>query len=193
MLKKVAAVICLLPVLLCGCKNSHRIETAAIIENVSVELKDNALHYTFYILSDSETPDSVSVPANSFEEARELARRDYIPNMSLAKLELLLIHREVGEEVLKNDIEYISTQASFSPVAYVALCDGGTLEKMKESADVRKWIERQIILCKNNNPEVNINYLSVFNSCARGENKGILVPLITAEDELKVSVVTIGG
>ena len=193
MLKKLASMLVCLPLILCGCKNSHRIETAAIIENVSVEADGGQIYYTFYLLSDSETPGCVSVPASSFEEARKLAQKEYIPNMSLAKLELLLIRKDVDTDVLKKDIEYISTQASFSPVAYVALCDGKTLEKMKSSADAKEWIERQIILCKNNNPDVNINYLSVFNSYSRGNKKGFRVPLITAEGELKVSVVTIGG
>ena len=192
MLKRFAALICCLPLLFCGCKNSHRIETAAIIENVSVEPDESGLNYTFYLLSDSETPGYVSVPASSFEEARILAQKKYIPNMSLAKLELLLIRKDVGKDVLQKDIEYISTQASFSPVAYVALCDGKTLKKMKRSAESQKWIEQQIILCKNNNPEVNINYLSVFNSYARKDSNSFFVPLITAEGELKVSVAEIG-
>ena len=65
MLKKLASMLVCLPLIFCGCKNSHRIETAAIIENVSVEADGGQIYYTFYLLSDSETPGCVSVPASS--------------------------------------------------------------------------------------------------------------------------------
>ena len=185
--KKVLPLLCVLPLLLSGCGNSHQIESAAIIENVSVEEKDGQLLYTFYLLSDSETPEAVGVPADSFEEAQTLAARQYIPHLSLAKLELFLIQKEVMHEIMQRDIEYISTQASFSPVAYVTLCDSAALEKVKKSAHAQETIEKQLLLCKSNHPEVNIHYLSVFNSYADSRRDCFCVPYITAEEELKVS------
>lgn len=185
--KKVLSLLCVLPLILSGCGNSRQIESAAIIENVSVEKKDGQLLYTFYLLSDSETPESVAVPAKSFEQARDLARRQYIPHLSLAKLELFLIQKDVMQEIMQRDIEYISTQASFSPVAYVTLCDGSVIEKVKKSARAQEIIEKQLLLCKSNHPDVNINYLSVFNSYANSRCDCFSVPYITAEDELKVS------
>ena len=180
-----------LPLIFCGCKNSHRIETAAIIENVSVERLDGKLCYTFYLLSGKEVPESVTVPARSFEQAQGLAKRQYIPNMSLAKLELLLIRKDVMGEILQSDIEYISTQASFSPIAKVALCDGGALAKVRKSVSAQTMIEKQIILCKNNHPEVNSDYLSVFNCYADKKSDSFSVPFVTASDELKVSQIKI--
>ena len=166
--KKVLLFLSIVPIILSGCGNSRQIENAAVIENVSVNTSDGKLFYTFYPLTDGETPEAVEIPAESFEAARKLAEDEYIPNMTLAKLELLLIHEDVDPEIMRGDIEYISTQASFSPVA-----------------------EKQIILCKNNNPEVNSDYLSVFNRYAEGDVGDFRVPYITAGEELKVSTVKI--
>lgn len=193
MRKSLAVILLCVPFVFGGCRSAHQIETAAIIENVSVDKRGDRLYYTFYPLTDSETPDAVSVPASSFEEAQKLARRQYIPHLSLAKLELLLIHRDVSREILRRDIAYISTQASFSPVAYVALCDENTLQNMREATRTQNAVEQQILLCKSCHPEVNIDYLSVFNRLAKKGEAPFSVPYITAEDEMKVSVVQISG
>ena len=185
--KKMLVILCLVPMLFAGCKNSHRIESASVIENVSVESKSGQLFYTFYLLTDSDEPEAVEIPADSFKEARSLAGSRYIPNMTLAKLELLLIAENVDREIMRGDIEYISTQASFSPVAYVTLCDSGALEKVKHSAHAQEWIEKQLLLCKSNHPEMCINYLSVFNRYADDRCDCFFVPYVTAGEELRVT------
>lgn len=192
MLKRLIAVIALLALTLTGCKSSHKIETASIIENVSVHRQDGKLTYTFYILTDNDTPEAVAIHADSFKEATELAEKKYIPDMSLSKLELLLIEKDACDDVMQSDIEYISTQASFSPIAYVALCDEATIEQMNEKTSVQESVESLIILCKKNNPEVKTDYLTVFN-CYAGKNKsGFKVPYIIAENGMKASVAEIG-
>lgn len=190
MLKKLAFLFCL-PLLVSGCNTSHQIETAAVIETVTVDSQNGQLCYTFYPLSDSDAPEGVRVPADSFEQARCLAEERYIPHLSLAKLELLLLHENVDRQTMRSDIFYISTQASFSPVAYIALCDSNTLKKIGENTSAQTTVEQQILLCKQQRPEVKIDYLSVFNSYAAGNKKGFDVPYITADKELKVSTVSI--
>ena len=81
----------------------------------------------------------------------------------------------------------ISTQASFSPIAYVTLCDDGAIERIKETNRTQSLIEEQLILLKKNNPSVNINYLSIFNNFARRGEDSFTVPFISSEKELKVS------
>lgn len=189
MLKKLFIILTLLPGVLCGCAGNHKIETASIIENVSVHRQNNSLCYTFYILTDSDTPNAVAIKADSFENARELALKQYIPNMSLAKLELLLIHTDVGQDAMRRDIEYISTQASFSPVAYVALCDTQTLDKMKQKTSVQTTVKNQLNLCRQQHPNVMLDYLNVFNTYAR--NRQLTLPYISGNGELKVSAVQI--
>ena len=88
---------------------------------------------------------------------------------------------------MKNDIEYISAQPFFSPVAYVTLCDKKTIKKFDEDNGVQDLIEEQLILLKNNNPEVSIDYLSVFNRFASGKTDDFTVGYVTCEDELKIS------
>ncbi len=185
--KKIFLLLFLAAVTLTGCRNSHQIENAAVIENVSVSTRGGQLYYTFYPLTDSEKPESVAVPAKSFEEARSLAASRYIPNMTLAKLELLLIETDVNSGVMRRDIEYISTQASISPVASVALCDEKTVELLGKETSAQHTIRRQIAGLKRDDPGVKTDYLSVFNSYAKGGSEGFKVPLITCDGELKVS------
>ena len=142
--KKILLFLAVLLLLLTGCQSARRIETAAVIENVCVQKSGGQLCYTFYRLTDSEKPDSVAVPASSFEEARRLAESSYIPHMTLAKLELLLIEQSVSREVMENDVAYIATQASFSPTAHVALCDEKTLQRLRRDTGAQKQIEQQI-------------------------------------------------
>lgn len=168
-----------------GCQNSRQIESAAIIENVSVDLDGNDTVYTFYRLSDHEKPWGVSVKADSFEKAGELAEREYIPNMSLAKLELLMINEKISREAIKRDIEYIATNSSFSPIAYVTLCDKKTMKMLDSDSEVQDIIEEQLILLKNEKTEACINYLSVFNSFER-KGEEFYVPLIGYDGEIKV-------
>ncbi len=185
--KKILLTLFLAAVTLTGCRSSHQIENAAVIENVSVSTRGGQLYYTFYPLTDSEKPEPVDVPAESFEKARELAASRYIPNMTLAKLELLLIGTDVDGGVMRRDIEYISTQASISPVASVALCDGKTLELLGEETSAQQTVHRLTDRLKRDDPEVKTDYLSVFNSYAKGGSKGFKVPMITCDGELRVS------
>jgi hypothetical protein len=83
-------------------------------------------------------------------------------------------------------VDYISTQASFSPIAYVTICDDGAIDRIKETNRTQTLIEEQLILLKKNNPSVNINYLSIFNNFAREGEESFTVPYISSEKELKV-------
>lgn len=178
--------ICLSAVLFSGCQSSRKIETAQIIENVTISEKDGQTLYTFYILSSADTPIKTEIPADSFEQACELAQNQYIPNITLSKLELLMIEESLIDRVLKTDIEYISTQPSFSPSAFVTLCDRKTLEKFAESTREQDIIEEQLILLKKNNPAVNINYLSVFNHFETKKTSEFLVGTVSFDGELKI-------
>ena len=129
----------------------------------------------------------MDVRAESFEQACRLAKEAYIPHLSLAKLELLLIEKEVYEDVMKSDVDFISTQPSFSPIAYVTLCDAETMEQIRRTNRVQRVIEEQLILLKKNHLEVSINYLSIFNQFAREDGESFTVPLVSSEKELKVS------
>ena len=179
--------ICLSSVLLSGCQTSRKIETASIIENVSISAEDSRVCYTFYILSSDEKPKGIRIPADSFGEARKLAESEYIPNLSLSKLELLLIEDSLSDRALESDIEYISTQPSFSPSAYVALCDRNTLEAFSRTAGGQRLIEEQLTLLKKNDPSVCVNYLSVFNRFASSKTKYFTVGYVTCDGEMKIS------
>ena len=120
-----------------------------------------------------------------------LAEEKYIPNLSLAKLELLMLSEDVYRDVMRDDVDYISTQASFSPIAYVTLCDDGTIDRIRETNRTQTLIEEQLLLLKKNNPSVNINYLSIFNKFAGEGGDSFTVPFISSEKELKVREIEI--
>lgn len=186
-MRRFVSILFIITLLFSGCSNARQIETASIIENVSVCKQDGKTVYTFYRLTSGDEPWGIDIRADSFEEACGLADREYIPNLSLAKLELLLIGDDVYEEVMQRDVDFISTQPSFSPIAYVTLCDGGTMKQFRKDNRVQRLIEEQLILLKKNNPEVCINYLSIFNHFADKERGGFTVPYINSDKELKVS------
>lgn len=180
-------IICLNALLLTGCQSSRKIETASIVENVSISEENGSICYTFYVLSSSDKPRGYKITADSFKKARELAENKYIPNMSLSKLELLMIEDSLIDRALKTDIEYISTQSSFSPTAFVMLCDRKTLDEFADKTDKQDLIEKQLVLLKKNNPEICINYLSVFNRFESDKIKEFTVGYVTCKNELKIS------
>ncbi len=185
-MKRLLSVLLLfITVIFSGCDSSHKIETAAIIENVSVTREHGQLYYTFYKLSSEEKPQKTSIPASSFEEACKLAGEKYIPHLSLAKLRLLLVHRDLKDSVMQRDISYISTQTYFSPVAYVALCDSEALRKTGESPKLLSTVEEELRLCRKNNPSVRLDYLSIFNSLQRDNGNGVEIAYLNSENELK--------
>ncbi len=190
MFKKWMGVLCALSLLLSGCHSARQIETASVIENVSVHRENGQTVYTFYLLSDSPRSDAVAVPAASFEEAARLAEQAYIPHLTLAKLELLLIARDVSRETLWRDIEYIAEQAHISPVAKLALCDTKTLLRLRQVSASQERIVSQIDRLEQDNGQLMTDYLSVFNAYARKET--FLVPLITCEGDLKAATMVLG-
>ena len=187
MRRAISILLTVVTVIFTGCSNSRQIETASIIKNVSVDRRGGQVVYTFYRLTSAQKPWGIDVPADSFEQACALAGEKYIPNLSLAKLELLMLSEDVYEQVMQDDVDYISTQASFSPIAYVTICDDGAIDRIKETNRTQTLIEEQLILLKKNNPSVNINYLSIFNNFAREGEESFTVPYISSKKELKVS------
>lgn len=187
--KKWLCLLAAVPLVLSGCQSAKQIETASVIENVSVHEDGGQRIYTFYLLTEGPRSDTVSVPAASFAEARTLAERSYIPHLNLAKLELLLMEQSVSRAVIRRDLEYIAGQAYFSPVARLALCDKKTLRRLKQASGSRQLIENQIDRLGQDDPRVKTEYLSVFNACGRGGS--FEIPLITCRGDLKAEAVLI--
>ena len=187
--KKLLLLLCVLPLLLPGCRSNRRIETAGVIENVSVHAADGQTVYTFYLLTDSPRSEAVDVSAPSFAEAVRLAEEAYIPHLTLAKLGLLLIEQGVSRETLWQDIEYIAGQANVSPVAKLALCDSKTLRRLRQVSATQERMTNLIDRLEQENPGLMTDYLSVFNACEREE--AFLVPLITCEGDIKAASIVL--
>ena len=79
--KKLTALLLLLPIVLSGCIASRQIESAAVIETVSVSRQGGSQLYTFFRLTDSESPDELKLicTCSSIFECMPL----YIPGLFL--------------------------------------------------------------------------------------------------------------
>lgn len=191
MLKKLMAVFfCLALFMLSGCSESRRIDTAALAEDVTVDSINGQTIYSFYLLSSDEAPWAIDIPADSFEQACELARQKYIPNISLPKIKMLMINSNIYKQTMRRDIEYISTQSAFSPIMNVTLCDSGTIKAMKEDKRVPEIIENELRLIKEDTDRISTNCVSVFNSIVNDKD-GFAVSYISSDTELKIDTINI--
>lgn len=186
MLKKIILILlCISSILFTGCSSSKQVDKASIAETVTVGEKDGRICYTFYLLSSSETPVFTSVFADSFEQACLKAKSEYIPNLSLSKLELFITEEKIMDKTLKTDIKYISEKPCFSPLMYVTLCDENLAEKFVNDKELPEKTEKHIVLLKNKNKDISLNSLSIFNNFYSDSNKEFSVSYINSEKEIK--------
>lgn len=183
--KTLVSIMCLLMMFLQGCKSSKQIDVASLAETVTINQTADGLSYTFYIIDSGNAANSVSITAKSLSDAINQAKNSYIPNLSLSKLELLLINENAYSEILKSDIAFVSSRYDISPLSYVSLCDNHTMKIFSKAKDGLNTIEEHIMLLKNKNNEVKINSLSIFNSFAGDDKKEFYVSYINSNNELK--------
>ena len=174
-----------------GCSNSNRIDTTSLVHTITAEDKSGKTVYNFYLLENSEDVQSISVEAESLEKAVVSAKENYIPMLTLSKLELFLIDSELGEKTLETDIKYISRESMISPLTYTAFSDSKTLQLFSKDKDALKKVKEHILLLKNNAKGLSVTSLSIFNNF-KGENNGYLsICYISSEKELKADIVKI--
>lgn len=172
-----------------GCSNSNRIDTSSLVQTITVENKSGKAVYNFYLLENSEDVQGVSVEADSLEKAVISAKKAYIPALTLSKLELYLIDSNLGEKTLKTDIDYISKETAISPLTYTALSDTKTLQLFSKDKNALKKVKEHIVLLKNNNNNLSVTSLSIFNNF-KGKNNGYLsICYISSDKELKTDIV----
>lgn len=188
--------LCLIPLfaivlILGGCSHSNRIDTSSLVQTITAENKSGKTVYNFYLLENSEDVHSVSVEAESLEKAVISAKKTYIPMLTLSKLELYLIDSNLGKKTLKTDINYISKESTISPLTYTAFSDTKTLQLFSKDKKALKKVKEHIVLIKNNNNELSVTSLSIFNNF-NGKNNGYLsICCISSEKELKSDIVKI--
>ena len=183
--KIILILLCISSILFTACSSSKQVDKASIAETVTVGEKDGRICYTFYLLSSSETPVFTSVFADSFEQACLKAKSEYIPNLSLSKLELFITEEKIMDKTLKTDIKYISEKPCFSPLMYVTLCDENLAEKFVNDKELPEKTEKHIVLLKNKNKDISLNSLSIFNNFYSDCNKEFSVSYINSEKEIK--------
>lgn len=177
--------LCLMSIFLTGCSASKQIDTAALVETVTVEYKDGKTEYTFYLLDSEEDVNKVSVLADSLQEAASLAKKRYIPNFSFSKLELFVVNKNLYESIFKKDISYISKEYYLSPLMYTAVCDDNTLRFISNTKDAPKQIEEHIMLQKKKDRDLCIDCLSIFNNYESDNITEFYIPYLNSELELK--------
>lgn len=194
MAKKILLIfLCVLSILFSGCSSSKQVDKASIAETVTAGEKDGRICYTFYLLSSSDTPVFTSVFADSFEQACTKAKSEYIPNLSLSKLELFITEEKIMDKTLKSDIKYISEKPYFSPLLYVTLCDDSLVEKFVNDKKLPEQVEEHIVLIKNKNKDISLNCLSIFNNFFSDINKEFSVSYINFDKEIKAESIKINA
>lgn len=194
MAKKILLIfLCILSVLFTGCSSSKQVDKASIAETVTAGEKDGRICYTFYLLSSSDTPVFTSVFADSFEQACTKAKSEYIPNLSLSKLELFITEEKIMDKTLKSDMKYISEKPYFSPLLYVTLCDDSLVEKFVNDKKLPEQVEEHIVLIKNKNKDISLNCLSIFNNFFSDINKEFSVSYINSNKEIKAESIKINA
>lgn len=183
MLKRLLCIIFLMIITLnfSGCSGDGRIDKAALAETVSAAKGKDGLSYSFYIISSGEKPQITTVSADSFENACSLVKKESIPNVSLAKMELMIFDDSLSIEVLERDLKYISTQAELSPLIELCLADSEALKYLYENKEAPKEFEELIALSKRQNDFVKTECLTVFNSLKSG---CVSLPSISCKPEL---------
>lgn len=176
---------------LSGCSYETRIDKASIAETVTVQKGEKGYIYSFFMLSDSDAPESVSIECSDFEQACALARQKYIPDLSLTKLELFIVSDEVYRQTLYDDVAFMAAQYYISPKAYVSVADEKTMNFISESKELPEKIEKHIILQKNKDEGLSVNLLSIFNSFGNRENMDFNISYINSDEELKISSIKI--
>lgn len=177
---------------LAGCSPDKQIEKAAVAETVTVQKTDGGTSYTFYILSAENADTSVTIKADSFEEAKSLAKDGYIPNLSLSRLELLIYDETLGKDFIRNDFEYISSDYRLSPLITVSLAEEKAFENFKEKPSFDET-EQQIILLKNENDDVSYKLLSIYNKIKGNSAETVTLPCLTGDGGIKSSNVEISA
>lgn len=186
MFKKLLLTLMIISVIfLTGCKGTKQIDKASLVETVTVDKQNGQIFYTFYLISGKDTPYSISVPALNFEQACNFAKKLYIPNLTLEKLELFAVNENIYDTVLEKDVKFMSEQWYFSPTAYVTLCDDETLKLFSNDKEISEIAEEHIIQLKNKNYNVSINTLSIFNNFSDNKVKEFDVSYINSKKELK--------
>lgn len=180
-------------ILLSGCSYETRIDKASIAETVTVQKGKDGFIYSFYMLSDSDVPEFISVEGADFEQVCTMAREKYIPDLSLTKLELFIVSDEVYNSVLYDDVSFMASQYYISPRAYVVAADDKTMEFISESKEAPEKIEKHIVLQKNKNDDIKVNLLSIFNNFTVNENTDFNIFYINSDKELKTSPIRISS
>lgn len=191
--KTILILLCISSILFTGCSSSKQVDKASIAETVTVGEKDGKICYTFYMLSSSDTPVFTSVFADSFEQACAKAKREYLPNLSLTKLELFITEERIMDKTLKSDVKYISEKPYFSPLMYVTLCDENLPAICANDKKLPEKAEEHIILLKKNNKDISLNSLSIFNNFYSDNNKEFSVSYINSNKEIKAETLKINA
>lgn len=194
-MRRICLLIITLGLIIClsGCSYETRIDKASIAETVTVQKGKDGFIYSFYMLSDSDVPEFISVEGADFEQACAMAREKYIPDLSLTKLELFILSDKVYNSVLYDDVSFMASQYYISPRTYVVAADDKTMKFISESKEAPEKIEKHIVLQKNKNDDIKVNLLSIFNNFTENKNTDFNIFYINSDKELKTSPIRISS
>ena len=184
MFRKVLCLIIPLSLLFSGCTGTREIDKASIVETITVKLQEGEMEYGFYLISDSEKVKSISIKADSFQNACKSAQDKYIPNIVFDKINLILFDENLNKKSLINDINFITHQSDLSPLIYISVCDTDTLKRMEKEKDMPEQLRYHIDMLKKKENKVHIYSLSIFNYINSDKSSYLYITSIKSKDEI---------
>ena len=179
MKKLILLFILILVFILPGCSDNTRIDRAEVVKCITAQDAWGKNIYTFHLLTDEKEP--VSVEAVDYVQAMENVKKDYLPDLSLARLEIIIYEENFDKNTMFNDLTRIKRDYSVSPSVKLSLADKKTFAKIEENESNIDEYKEAIIRKENENEEVVSELLSVYNKNNNYSSLQIVMPLITSE------------
>ena len=182
-MKRILVVLMLLVFLMfTGCSDNKRIDKAEVVKFITAQTEKNENKYTFYLLTGEQKP--VSVEALDLAEAKKLVKKDYLPELSLSRLEMIIYEEKFDENLMLDDVNHLKKSYSVSPLTKILLANKKTLGEIEEDEKKVDEYNEALIRYKKDNKDSDTELLSVYNKNYEDDKLSLVFPYITEKGQI---------
>ncbi len=178
--KSVLILLVLSCALLCGCDNSKRIDKAIIVECIAVGSSD----YKFIYISQEEKSESVTIKAESLENALSVLKTEHKSEVVISNLGLLAFAKNTPSSKIYEAVNRIKNDYSVSPSVYTAICSDEIIDNLENPKLIDNCYE-QIMLLEKKETDVSSTLLKLHNNLNKYAKGLIYLPNISSNDGIK--------
>lgn len=168
---------------LSGCSDNKRIDKAEVVKFITVQSDKNENKYTFYLLTGEKKP--VSVKALDLAEAKKLVKKDYLPKLSLSRLDMIIYEEKYDKYLLLDDINHLKKNYSVSPLTKIILANKKTFEDIEKDEKKVDEYDEALIRYKKENEDSESDLLSVYNKNFESDTLSLVLPYITQKGQIE--------